>query len=266
MKKIFVPSLLVFFLCAFNTAFAWESSRGNAKIVALAETDTIYSDVQELEPEKSPFEEETVKISDPIEPVNRLFYHFNDKFYFYLLKPVSRVYGTVIPEQGRIYISNFFSNLTTPIRLANELLQFKFNIAGNELKRFFINTTWGFLGFCDCADACWGIKKTKDDFGLTLGYYGVSHGFYLVLPILGPSSLRDGTGTFVDYFFDPVYYYTTWTEYAAVEGEEILNHTSLHVGEYEDMKKQAVDPYLFMRNAYIQYRKGLLKEIKGEKD
>lgn len=216
-------------------------------------------DVDEVEEE--PFAHDSATISDPIEPVNRFMFAFNDRFYFYILKPVAQAYRFILPESVRICVSNVFSNLLTPIRLANCLLQGKFDDASNEFERFCLNSTYGVLGLFDPAEKYWGIKLKKEDFGQTLGRYGVGSGFYIVWPILGPSSFRDSIGDVADLFVNPIYYYTTnWYEFAAVEGARIVNYTSLHIGEYEDIKRESLDPYLTIRDAYAQYRKGLVEK------
>jgi phospholipid-binding lipoprotein MlaA len=207
--------------------------------------------------EDDPFadEEVDVQIADPIEPFNRASFWFNDKLYFYLLKPVARVYR-VVPEQGRTSVSNVFSYLATPIRFANCLFQLKFKDAGTELGRFALNTTVGMVGLLDPAKSL-GMKKKKEDFGQTLGHYGLGHGFYLVIPLLGPSSLRDGTGLVVDSFFDPMTYYLEFPERVGIKTFETINMLSLDKDTYEAIKKDSLDPYLFIRNAFFQRREAL---------
>ncbi len=211
--------------------------------------------------EEDPFAVDSATISDPIEPINRFMFAFNDRFYFYVLKPVAQTYKFILPERARICVSNFFSNLFTPIRLTNCLLQGKLNDASNEFERFCLNSTYGVLGLFDPADKYWDIKLKKEDFGQTLGRYGAGNGFYIVWPILGPSSFRDSIGDVADLFVNPIYYVTdNWYEFAAVDGARIVNYTSLHIGEYEDIKKDSIDPYLTIRDAYTQYRKGLIEK------
>ena len=207
--------------------------------------------------EDDPFsdEEADVQIADPIESFNRASFWFNDKLYFYLLKPAARVYR-VVPEQGRTSVSNVFSTLATPIRFVNCLLQLKLKDAGNELGRLALNTTVGMAGLLDPAKTL-GMKKKKEDFGQTLGHYGVGQGFYLVIPVLGPSSLRDGTGLVVDSFFDPMTYYLNFPERVGVKTFEVVNTLSLDKDTYESIKKDSLDPYLFIRNAYAQRREAL---------
>jgi len=215
--------------------------------------------------EPSPTEESAESIADPIESVNRAFFHFNDKLYFWVLKPAATGYKAVIPEDGRIGIRNFFSNLTTPVRLVNCLLQAKFKGAGNETVRFVVNTTLGVVGFYDFAKKQFNIEKQEADFGQTLGIWGMGPVFYLDLPILGPSSLRDGLGFAVDASFNPQTYlaFYFWVVGYVNTGGWILekiNEASLTLGEYDSLKKAALDPYIAVREAYHQYRQNKIKK------
>lgn len=206
-------------------------------------------------------EEEIQGISDPLEPINRIFFTFNDKLYFWLLKPVAKGYSKVVPEPARVGVRNFFSNLLTPVRLVNCILQGKFKSAGTEALRFLINSTVGFLGFQDVAKQEGHLETQEEDLGQSLGVYGLGPGIYINWPIFGPSSLRDTVGMIGDFFLDPVNYGVTRTKYRiAVKGYDKVNKTSLTLGDYESLKKAAVDPYVAVRNAYFQYRKNLIKK------
>ena len=214
-------------------------------------------------------EEPTVAIPDPLEPVNRAFFRFNDKLYFWVLKPVATGYKAVIPEDGRIGVRNFFSNVATPVRLVNCLLQAKFKGAGNETVRFVLNTTLGIAGFFDPARKTFKIEKQEADFGQTLGIWGMEPVFYIDLPILGPSSLRDGLGYVGDLAFDPRTYlsYYFWIATVVNAGTWTLdkvNEASLTLGEYENLKKAAVDPYIALREAYSQYRRNKIINSKSK--
>ena len=194
-------------------------------------------------------------MNDPFEPINRGVFWVNDKLYFYLLKPVARGYRLVVPRPARTAVGNFFSNLATPIRAGNALLQLKPRAFGTELYRFVINTTFGIGGLFDPAKSVAGVKPVTEDFGQTLGYYGAGHGFYLVLPVVGPSSLRDGVGSFVDSFADPLRYADLETrEFVAIKLFAATNRLSLDRDTYEGIVRDAIDPYLFIRAAYAQRR------------
>jgi phospholipid-binding lipoprotein MlaA len=199
-------------------------------------------------------------ITDPIEPWNRLMYHVNDGLYFWVLKPVAQGYKAVVPEPGRIGILNFFHNLTMPVRLVSCLLQGKGHSAGTELDRFAINTTVGVLGFGDPALDKWKIEPVTEDLGQTLAVYGIGNGFYVVWPLLGPSSARDSAGMAGDFFLNPVSYVKPAETAFGVSAVNITNKTSFHIGEYEDFKAAAIDPYIAMREAYIQYRSKQIKK------
>jgi phospholipid-binding lipoprotein MlaA len=194
-------------------------------------------------------------INDPFEPINRGVFWINDKLYFYLLKPVARGYRQVVPRPARVSVGNFFTNLAAPIRASNALLQMKFRDFGTEVYRFVINTTFGLGGLFDPAKSVAGVEPAHEDFGQTLGYYGTGHGFYLVLPVVGPSSLRDATGSFVDSFADPLRYADLETpEFVAIRLFAATNRLSLDRDTYEGIVRDAIDPYLFIRGAYAQRR------------
>ena len=213
-----------------------------------------------VEEERAP---EKADIADPLEPFNRAMYHFNDKLYFWVLKPVARGYGKVVPEVARIGVRNFFSNIASPIRIVNCVLQAKFVGAVKELGRFAINTVWGIGGLMDLAsDNAVNLPKQDADFGQTLGVYGLGQGFYIHWPILGPSSPRDTVGMIGDAFLHPFTYFNeTRVLYVwiGIKVVETVNTTSLSIGDYESLKDAAVDPYVAIRDAYVQYR---LKKIK----
>ncbi|MFH1704197.1 MAG: VacJ family lipoprotein [Nitrospirota bacterium] len=205
-------------------------------------------------------EEEAPQIADPFYIWNKGWYYFNDKFYFWLLKPVARGYSFIFPEIARIGVSNFFYNITTPIRFVNSVLQFKMKDAGNEMLRLVINSTLGVGGLGDFAKGQLDIKRKNEDLGQTFGAYGVGHGFYLVWPIFGPSSLRDTVGLVGDGFLNPINYIRPVETSIAITAYDTVNHTSLHIGDYEDIIEAAVDPYVSIRDAYAQNRKKKVDE------
>jgi phospholipid-binding lipoprotein MlaA len=210
-------------------------------------------------------DQEGERIADPLEPFNRAMYHFNDKLYFWVLKPVARGYRFVIPEVARIGVSNFFTNIAFPIRFVNCLLQANFTGAGKELARFMLNTLAGFGGFWDHASrGDVGLTKQDEDFGQTLGVYGVGQGFYINWPILGPSSPRDTLGLVGDYFSHPFFYYDgPWLITWELRVYDKVNDTSLRIGDYEALKEAAIDPYVAIRDAYVQYRLKKVREMGG---
>ncbi|MFO7766422.1 MAG: VacJ family lipoprotein [Pelovirga sp.] len=194
-------------------------------------------------------------IADPFEPINRGVFWVNDKLYFYLFKPIARGYRAVVPRPARVSVNNFFNNLTTPVRVSNALLQLKFTTLGTETYRFIVNSTIGAAGLFDPAKNIADVRRVSADFGQTLGVYGFGHGFYVVLPVVGPSSLRDGTGTFVDSFADPLRYGGIATEdLLMIRFFDSTNRLSLDRDTYEGVIRDALDPYLFIRDAYAQRR------------
>lgn len=204
--------------------------------------------------------EERVEIADPLEPFNRGIYHFNDKLYFWMLKPVAQGYKEVVPEPVRISFKNFFSNLGFPIRFLSCLLQADFGGAATEFGRFGVNTIWGIGGLMDpAASKDLDLRNQDTDLGLTLASYGVGHGFYIVWPLLGPSSSRDTIDLVGKYFLNPLSYITPWYYPAGTKTLEVVNATSLSIGDYESLKEAAIDPYVALRDAYIQYRQKQIK-------
>ena len=209
------------------------------------------------------FKEERIEIADPIEPFNRVMYHFNDKLYFWALKPVAQGYKAVIPEPARISVKNFFFNLGFPVRFLSCLLQADISGAAGEFGRFGINTIWGIGGLLDPSSGKEiDLQKQETDLGQTLGVFGVGHGFYIVWPVLGPSSPRDSVDIAGDYFLYPVSYVYPWYAGMGVRSYEIVNSTSLRIGDYESLKEAAIDPYVAVRDFYIQYR---LNKVKARK-
>ncbi|NIQ39800.1 MAG: VacJ family lipoprotein [Proteobacteria bacterium] len=207
-------------------------------------------------------EEPLRTIADPFEPLNRMFFHVNDKLHFWVLKPVASGYKTVVALPFRLRVRDFFSNAATPVRIANCLLQFKIKGAGTETLRFVLNTTVGVVGFYDIAKKGFKIDTREEDFGQTLGFYGIGPVFYINWPLFGPSSLRDTFGTIGNFFLDP---WTYLFEYPvvvdlAIGAYERVNDTSLTLGEYEDLKEAALDPYIALRDAYHQIRQKKIEE------
>ncbi len=203
-------------------------------------------------------------VSDPIEPVNRAFFMFNDKLYFWVLSPVARGYAYIVPYSARRCVRNFFSNITTPVRLVNCTLQTDFEGAWVETERFVINTTVGVAGFGDPARNRWNMEKRDEDLGQTLGWYGAGPSIYFDWPILGPSNVRDTVGYVGDLFLDPINYIVPkYAVSVGIKAYETVNSTSLRKGEYEDFKDAAIDPYVALRDAYSQYRQSQI--VNGEK-
>lgn len=201
--------------------------------------------------------EEEVDIPDPLESVNRAFFQFNDRLYFYALKPVAQGYKAVVPEKARVGVRNFFNNILFPVRFVNCLLQGKVEGAANEFANFMLNSTFGIAGFIDITKG--EIPRHREDLGQTFGVYGVGPGFFIVWPFLGPSTLRDSVGMAGDSFLNP-FNYTDWYYSVGARAYDTVNETSLSIGDYEAFKNAALDPYISMRSAYYQNRAGQIKK------
>ena len=251
-----VVVFLFFLVCSVN--FTGNSASITISQLAIAE-ETTDLDI-ELDDE---FEEENeLEILDPLEPMNRFFFHFNDKLYFWALKPAGKVYSAVVPKDFRICIRNFFHNLMAPIRVVNNVLQGKFKNAGVELSRFAINTTAGIAGFADPAKTEFGLEAKNEDFGQTLGFYGIGNGIYFCWPIFGPSTARDTVGLAGDYFLNPLTYLMNEDSEAGIAAYTVMavNNTSLVIGAYEAFLESSFDPYISLRDAYIQHRDSKVKD------
>lgn len=208
------------------------------------------------------FEEEIPLIRDPAESFNRGTFYVNDKLYFWIFKPVAAGYRFVVPEKAKVGVRRFFTNLGMPMRFVNDILQFKFKFAGIELGRFVINTTVGVAGFMDPAEKWWHLYRHDEDFGQTLGFYGLGPGIYINWPFFGPSSVRDTVGMVGDLFLNPLAYLFLEDRALSIGADMYsrVNEASLNVGIYEQIKKDAFDPYIFIRDAYHQHRESAVRE------
>jgi phospholipid-binding lipoprotein MlaA len=194
---------------------------------------------------------------DPWESFNRSVYAFNDGFDRAIARPVAETYKSYTPDVVQTGVSNFFSNLNDVIVFVNDLLQFKFEQAAQDLSRFAFNTTAGLLGLIDVSSHM-GLPKHREDFGQTLATWGAGNGPYVVLPFLGPSTVRDTTGLVADSYIDPVY---TIDDSEARWSLIILRAVDTRASLLEAtkiMEKSGIDPYEFMRNAYLQHRENLV--------
>lgn len=193
---------------------------------------------------------------DPFESYNRAVYKFNDSFDQAIAKPVAQAYQDVMPNWADKGITNFFSNLDDVLVLANNLLQFKFKQAASDAARIVFNTTAGLLGFVDVASHM-DLPKHKEDFGQTLGYWGVPSGPYFVLPFLGPSTIRDTAGLGVDYtYLDPVVNNVDHlNDRAALFLIEFIDTRADYLDASRLLESAALDPYVYTREAYLQRRR-----------
>jgi phospholipid-binding lipoprotein MlaA len=202
-------------------------------------------------------------VYDPLEPMNRVFFEFNDKLYFWVLKPVKTHYAEIVSSDIRKCIDNFLNNLASPISFLNNLLQGRIKDAGIVLSRFLINSTMGIYGFGDAATEAFNINPRPADFGQTLGVYGLGEGVYFCWPVLGPSNIRDSVGFGVDLFTDPTAFMEIDMSVRVTKymGEKI-NRMSLGPDVYEELKKLSLDPYVATRQAYFEFRQNKIEKQK----
>ncbi len=265
----FTITLFIFQGCATNDAATHlNSPQVDTQVTSSEEFSESITDDQEPETQIEEFEEEfsfeeTKSVSDPFSGYNSAMTSFNDLFITYLLNPVSEGYAAVLPEPFRIGISNAFDNIQFPVRFTNNLLQLKFKNSSDELQRFLVNSTIGLGGLMDPAKEYMHIPAHEEDFGQTLGHYGVGSGFHIVLPFIGPSNVRDLVGLTADAYTSPLVYTEGLEEYKipdhpdhsiAILSGEMINKTSLHLGEYESLKEDAIQFYQFLRDTYEQKR------------
>ncbi len=197
---------------------------------------------------------------DPLSGYNRAVTIVNDRLYYWVLKPVARGYKWVVPEPVRQSVNCFFVNLGFPARFVNNLLQLKLQRSGVEAARFVINSTVGVAGLWDPAQVWLELPVYEEDFGQTLGHYGLGGGFHVVWPFFGPSNVRDSCGRVVDLFLSPTHYLEDDEAALCVSALETTNKTSLHIGQYEAMTDDAMDLYILLRDAYEQNRNKKVEE------
>lgn len=193
-------------------------------------------------------------IPDKIEGFNRGVFKFNDGFYRVVLRPLSSGYAAVVPRPVRRGIEHFFHNLGFPTRFVGNVLEGHIKGAGIETERFLVNTVTS-LGFAATADHYPDLREQPSDLGLAFGSWGIGHGTYLVLPLLGPSSIRDGVGLGITGFFlDPVHYLHHWEYRYGASALQIVNESPDQLRAYDQLKAAAVDPYVALRDAYASER------------
>jgi len=192
-----------------------------------------------------------VKVSDPLERVNRAFFAFNDRLYRWVLRPVSKGYRTVAPKPVRESVDRLFTNAKFPVRGVNNLLEGRFGSAGIETTRFAVNSTVGVAGLFDPASH-WKLKPRPASFDQTLALYRLPTGIYLNWPVFGPSSVRGTFGTAADSMLDPFGYVDTpWLDIGTTSFD-MVNATSLHIEEYDGLRSATLDPYAALRSAYFE--------------
>ena len=198
------------------------------------------------------------------EPFNEKMFAFNIWMDERLVRPVARTYAAAVPEPARLSVRRFFDNIGVVPRFANSLFQLKIDGAAREAGRFAINTTIGGLGFFDVAESKFGLRKSEEDFGQTLGTYGIGPGPYLVLPFFGPSTLRDAVGQVADGAMNPTQYVLPNTETAAIGSGttlvNVVNERSLNLEFFESVDRFSLDLYSAVQDFYLQNRERQIAE------
>jgi len=243
MKKLILTTLL-------STATIIAFSNTAAAAPTIANNQTIADDEFDLDLNS---EYAQKPINDPLESFNRAVFSFNDVVDDFLLEPVAIGYTTVMPKWGQKRVSNFLSNLGEPVNLVNSTLQAKDQSAFTALWRFIINSTFGLLGTFDAASEI-GLAKKPESFGETLYVWGVEESPYLVLPILGPSTLRDGVGFGVDYALNPFNYNTVIDsdERYIIAAARIVDTRARLLPTTDKLDEIALDRYVTYRSSYLQ--------------
>ncbi len=195
---------------------------------------------------------------DPLEPLNRAIFEFNEIVDDNVLEPIAKGYKYITPDPVEVGISNFFSNLGEIGTITNDLLQLKFAQAGKDTMRFLLNSTLGVFGVFDVATPM-GLSKNKEDFGQTLGFWGVPDGPYLVLPFLGPSSVRDGPSMMLDYEISPVEQ-LHHEERQVLQTLDIIDTRARLLRATKILDTAAKDKYIFIRESYLQKRESLVND------
>jgi phospholipid-binding lipoprotein MlaA len=269
-----IPTLLILLTCV--SGFADQTSQPNPSRRAVAKAgqrQAAKSSQKTNTPPASPGDElgnEPVqKVNDPFERLNHTTFKLNDSLTIHAVKPIARGYENIVPRGVRTSLSNFFDNLDFPIRFGNNVLQGRFVRSGQEIGKFVVNTTAGVGGLFRVSDHISSLADVPpEDFGLTLGRWGFSTGPYLVIPLLGPSTVRDLTGYAGDFALNPLNWYLIFSNYGlisnvvgySVSASRFVVRSPGSVRTYEQMKEAAVDPYTAVRQAYLSHRAAQLEK------
>ena len=217
--------------------------------------------VAQAQPPAAPAAADTIEDEfDPWESFNEKMFEFNRRLDRYVLKPVAQAYNTVVPDRVQVMIANGFDNVQFVPRMMNSLFQGKWDGAVREFGRFVFNSTIGVGGLFDVAKLE-GIEKSREDFGQTLGFWGVTPGPFLILPFMEPLTVRDGIGKAVDGAMDPMSYFVPffWTR-LFLKVEETVNDRSLNLELFQGFEESVIDMYSAVRHGYLKRREKLIKE------
>lgn len=204
-------------------------------------------------------------VSDPLEPVNRAIFGFNEKVDYYVLDPITRGYRFLVPTPARRGVERFFRNLKAPVVFANLVLQGRGRDAAVTVGRFAANTTLGVGGVFDYADDVIGLERTEADFGQTLAVYGIPGGPYLIVPLFGPSNARDAVGSVADTAMNPLTYFVAplqlqWS--LLFGGSQGIAYREANADALDALRAASVDFYAALRSAYTQAREGAVEEAR----
>ena len=202
--------------------------------------------------------------ADPLEPMNRVIHDFNYGVDYILIRPITKGYEFIVPEPGRKAVGRVVDNWEAPVVLANSLLQLDAENSFVTFWRFMFNTTLGVGGLFDIASEMGVPPRRDEDFGQTLGYWGVGHGAYLVLPIMGPSSLRDTPGKVVDWFLQPLNWGTKNWERFGMAATRGINYRSRYGNFIDDTYDNSLDPYATFRSLYLQRRDADVRNLRSD--
>lgn len=197
---------------------------------------------------------------DSLERVNRGIFAFNDGFITYVFSPIDTVYTGFFPQDVRNGFGNFYRNLGYPVRMLNALLQFKLDKMAKETASFALNTVFGVGGLFNVTRDMPGLQSSPEDFSQTLAFYGLGSGTYVVLPILGSTTVRDAVGTVADSFLHPLSLVTPDSARYALIGHDKANAASANLPAYKSLKEESFDHYTSVKDVYFQYRRGLEQE------
>ena len=250
-RKIFIIS--IFLVCFFGFTIILTPF--------ICQADSQVAEVAADQDEYAEYDEEVGDLYDPWEPLNRSIFTFNDRLHLWIIEPTSSGYHKVTPSILRSGLRNFFNNLLEPTRILNCLLQGRFQDAEETFIRFALNTTAGVGGIMD-PGTYEELKSHKGQFFQTFAKYGISSGPFLVLPFFGPSDIRGTFGLVGDTVASPLFFalHNEPGVALAVQGVNTINQTSFKLGEYEKLLSGALDPYVAVRDAYVQNQQELLEK------
>ncbi|MBF0196561.1 MAG: VacJ family lipoprotein [Planctomycetes bacterium] len=262
MNSILKILLVLCLGCSWSFTYSFAEEISNSANTQKEESLFDFNDMDfEDEDFEEEFEEEKqFKANDPLEKINRPIYWFNSKLYKYIFRPLGKGYLKASPKTVRNRISSFFINLKAPLRGVNCALQGKFRKSCRVGGRFLINSTIGLVGLYDPA-----LKKAKmqpvdEDFGQTLGHWGVGPGWYIQFPLSGPSNIRDFACSPFNYYFDGKYYLFGGYVLTGLETLEKVNSISTMIPRIDSVTETALDPYLLVRDGYLQLREKQVQE------